>query len=137
MEKIWLEHYDPSVSAEINPDRYASIVDIFEQSVTTWGDKTAYMNMGHSMTFNELDVLSAQFAAYLQNSGLERSDAVAIMMPNLLQYPVAMFGVLRAGLTVINVNPLYTARELKHQLKDANAKAIVTQIVPGCLMVVY
>ena len=125
MEKIWLEHYDPSVSAEINPDRYASIVDIFEQSVKTWGDKTAYMNMGHSMTFNELDVLSAQFAAYLQNSGLERGDAVAIMMPNLLQYPVAMFGVLRAGLTVINVNPLYTARELKHQLNDANAKAIV------------
>ncbi len=125
MEKIWLEHYDPSVSADIDPDRYASIVDIFEQSVTTYGDQVAYMNMGHSITFRELDELSAQFAAYLQNSGLKRGDAVAIMMPNVLQYPIAMFGVLRAGLTVINVNPLYTARELEHQLNDANAQAIV------------
>jgi len=81
--------------------------------------------MGQSMTFGELDKLSAQYAAYLQNSGLKRGDAVAIMMPNLLQYPVAMFGVLRAGMVVVNVNPLYTARELKHQLNDANAKAIV------------
>ena len=72
MEKIWLEHYDPSVSADIDPDRYASIVDIFEQSVTTYGDQVAYMNMGHSITFRELDELSAQFAAYLQNSGLNR-----------------------------------------------------------------
>jgi len=125
VEKIWLEHYDPSVSADIDPDRYASIVDIFEQSVTTYGDQVAYMNMGHSITFRELDELSAQFAAYLQNSGLKRGDAVAIMMPNVLQYPIAMFGVLRAGLTVINVNPLYTARELEHQLNDANAQAIV------------
>ena len=125
MEKIWLEHYDPSVSADIDPDRYASIVDIFEQSVTTYGDQVAYMNMGHSITFRELDELSAQFAAYLQNSGLKRGDAVAIMMPNVLQYPIAMFGVLRAGLTVINVNPLYTARELEHQVNDANAQAIV------------
>ena len=125
MEKIWLEHYDPSVSADIDPDRYASIVDIFEQSVTTYGDQVAYMNMGHRITFRELDELSAQFAAYLQNSGLKRGDAVAIMMPNVLQYPIAMFGVLRAGLTVINVNPLYTARELEHQLNDANAQAIV------------
>ncbi|OFC71024.1 long-chain-fatty-acid--CoA ligase FadD [Alteromonas confluentis] len=125
MEKIWLEHYDPSVSADIDPDRYASIVDIFEQSVTTYGDQVAYMNMGHSITFRELDELSAQFAAYLQHSGLKRGAAVAIMMPNVLQYPVAMFGVLRAGLTVINVNPLYTARELEHQLNDANAQAIV------------
>ena len=125
MKKTWLEHYDPRVSAEINPDRYASVVDIFEQSVKNYGDSTAYINMGHEMTFNELDVQTRQFAAYLQNSGLKRGDAVAIMMPNLLQYPVAMFGILRAGMTVVNVNPLYTARELKHQLNDANAQAII------------
>lgn len=125
MKKTWLEHYDPRVSAEINPDRYASVVDIFEQSVKNYGDSTAYINMGHAMTFNELDVQTRQFAAYLQNSGLKRGDAVAIMMPNLLQYPVAMFGILRAGMTVVNVNPLYTARELKHQLNDANAQAII------------
>jgi len=125
VEKTWLEHYDPRVNAEIDPDHYASVVDIFEQSVQNYGDKTAYINMGHEISFKELDVLSAQFAAYLQNSGLQRGDAVAIMMPNLLQYPVAMFGILRAGMVVVNVNPLYTARELKHQLSDANAKGIV------------
>ncbi|MCU7555977.1 long-chain-fatty-acid--CoA ligase FadD [Alteromonas sp. ASW11-19] len=125
MDKTWLKHYDPRVSAEIDPDRYSSIVDIFEQSVKTYRDKVAYINMGQSMTFGELDEQSAQFAAYLQNSGLKRGDAVAIMMPNLLQYPVAMFGILRAGMVVVNVNPLYTARELKHQLVDSNAKAIV------------
>lgn len=125
MEKTWLKQYDPSVSAEIDADRYASIVDIFEQSIEKYADKTAYINMGQTMTFNELDVQSRQFAAYLQNSGLQRGDAVAVMMPNLLQYPVAMFGILRAGLVVVNVNPLYTARELKHQLNDANVKTIV------------
>lgn len=125
MEKTWLKHYDPRVSAEIDPDRYSSVVDIFEQSVAQYKDQVAYINMGHSMTFTELDALSKQFAAYLQNSGLQRGDAVAIMMPNLLQYPVAMFGILRAGMVVVNVNPLYTARELKHQLIDANVKAIV------------
>ncbi len=125
MDKTWLKHYDPRVSAEIDPDRYSSIVDIFEQSIKTYRDKVAYINMGQSMTFGELDAQSAQFAAYLQDSGLERGDAVAIMMPNLLQYPVAMFGILRAGMVVVNVNPLYTARELKHQLVDSNAKAIV------------
>ena len=125
MEKTWLKFYDPRVSADIDADRYASVVDIFEQSVKKFKDKVAFINMGQSMTFGELDKLSAQYAAYLQNSGLKRGDAVAIMMPNLLQYPVAMFGVLRAGMVVVNVNPLYTARELKHQLNDANAKAIV------------
>lgn len=125
MEKTWLEHYDSRVPAEIDPDSYTSVIDIFEQSVKKFADKTAYINMGQSMTFAELDAQSAQFAAYLQNSGLARGDAVAIMMPNLLQYPVAMFGILRAGMVVVNVNPLYTARELKHQLNDSNAKAIV------------
>ncbi|GEA13371.1 long-chain-fatty-acid--CoA ligase FadD [Alteromonas sp. KUL49] len=125
MNKTWLEHYDPRVSPEIDADRYASIVDIFEQSVEKHKDSVAFINMGQSITFSELDTLSAQFAAYLQSSGLKRGDAVAIMMPNLLQYPVAMFGILRAGMVVVNVNPLYTARELKHQLNDSDAQAIV------------
>ena len=125
MEKIWLEHYDPRVAPEINPDRYSSLVDIFEQSVEKYAANTAFINMGHSITFGELDQLSKQFAAYLQDSGFKKGDPVAIMMPNILQYPIALFGILRAGMTVVNVNPLYTARELKHQLNDANAKAIV------------
>ena len=125
MEKIWLKNYDPRIPAEIDPDRYASLIDIFEQSAKTFASNTSYINMGASITFSELDKLSRDFAAYLQDSGLKKGDAVAIMMPNLLQYPVALFGVLRAGMVVVNVNPLYTARELAHQLKDSNAKAIV------------
>lgn len=125
MEKTWLNFYDPSVSPEIDINQYQSVVDILEQSIEKYGDSTAFTNMGRSISFNELDRLSKKFASYLQNSGLKAGDAVAIMMPNLLQYPVAMFGVLRAGMVVVNVNPLYTARELKHQLNDSNAKAIV------------
>ncbi|GAA0858185.1 long-chain-fatty-acid--CoA ligase FadD [Aliiglaciecola litoralis] len=125
MEKVWLEHYDPRVPAEINPDRYSSVVDIFEQSIKTYADNVAFINMGHSITFAELDKMSAQFAAYLQDLGLKKGDPVAIMMPNVIQYPIAMFGILRAGMSVVNVNPLYTARELKHQLNDSNTQAIV------------
>lgn len=125
MEKIWLKNYDPRVPAEINPDRYSSVVDIFEQSIEKYSANVSYINMGKSITFAELDGLSRDFAAYLQNSGLNKGDAVAIMMPNLIQYPVALFGILRAGMTVVNVNPLYTPRELQHQLTDSNAKAIV------------
>lgn len=125
MEKVWLEHYHPSVAPEINPERYSSIIDIFEQSIQNYANNTAYINMGHSITFEELDRLSKQFAANLQNSGLKKGDPVAIMMPNIIQYPVALFGVLRAGMVIVNVNPLYTARELKHQLNDAGVKAIV------------
>ncbi|WP_339719850.1 long-chain-fatty-acid--CoA ligase FadD [uncultured Paraglaciecola sp.] len=125
MEKIWLKNYDPRVPADIDPDRYSSIVDIFEQSIEKYSTNISYINMGKSITFAELDVLTRDFAAYLQSSGLKKGDAVAIMMPNLIQYPVALFGILRAGMTVVNVNPLYTARELQHQLTDSNAKAIV------------
>lgn len=125
MEKIWLKHYPQAVPAEIDPDRYSSIVDIFEQSVAKYKNNVAYINMGREMTFAELDKQTQAFAAYLQGMGLVKGDAVAVMMPNLLQNPVAIFGILRAGLTVVNVNPLYTARELKHQLNDAGAKAIV------------
>ncbi|MDU0354605.1 long-chain-fatty-acid--CoA ligase FadD [Paraglaciecola aquimarina] len=125
MEKVWLKNYHPAVSAEIDPDRYTSLVDLFEQSTKKFADKTSYINMGKSITFAELDILSKQFAAYLQNSGFKSGDAIGIMMPNLLQYPVALFGILRAGMTVVNINPLYTSRELKHQLVDANAKGII------------
>jgi long-chain acyl-CoA synthetase len=125
VEKVWLNQYDASIQPEINPDRVASLVDVFEDAIAKYASKTAFINMGHELSFEDLDVLSMQFAAYLQNQGLEKGDAVAIMMPNLLQYPVALFGVLRAGLTVVNVNPLYTPRELEHQLKDANVKVIV------------
>jgi long-chain acyl-CoA synthetase len=125
VEKIWLNHYDSRVAPEIDPDRYASIVDILDESVAKYGDKTAYINMGQKISFSELDSLSRQFAAYLMNNGFKPGDAIAIMMPNLLQYPVALFGILRAGMTVVNVNPLYTARELKHQLNDSQAKAII------------
>ena len=125
MERTWLQQYDASVSAEIDADKFVSLLDIFEHAVGKYGDKTAFINMGQSLTFKELAALSEQFASHLQNSGLARGDAIAIMMPNLLQYPVALFGILRAGMTVVNVNPLYTPRELKHQLNDANVKAII------------
>ncbi|MDF2179833.1 long-chain-fatty-acid--CoA ligase FadD [Aliiglaciecola sp. CAU 1673] len=125
MEKIWLKHYPDAVPAEIDPDHYSSIVDILEQSISKFKNNVAYINMGREMTFAELDKQTKAFAAYLQGMGLVKGDAVAVMMPNLLQNPVSIFGILRAGLTVVNVNPLYTARELKHQLNDAGAKAIV------------
>ena len=125
MEKVWLKRYPPGVPAEINADHYSSLVDIFEQSIATYADRIAYINMGKSITYRELDQQSQAFAAYLQKLGLKKGDAVAIMMPNLLQYPVALLGVLRAGCTVVNVNPLYTPRELQHQLNDSQAKAIL------------
>ena len=125
MDKIWLQRYPAGVPETIDPDHFNSLVDIFEQSIQKYGDKVAFINMDTEITFNELDVLSRQFAAYLQQQGLKKGDAVAIMMPNLLQYPIALFGALRAGMTVVNVNPLYTPRELKHQLSDSKAKAIV------------
>lgn len=125
MEKIWLKHYNSLVPEEIDPDKYPSLLEIFEESIAKFSQNIAFTNMGQNMTFAQLDELSRTFAAYLQNQGLKQEDAVAIMMPNLLQYPVAMLGVLRAGMRVVNVNPLYTARELKHQLNDSGAKSII------------
>ncbi|WP_199608953.1 long-chain-fatty-acid--CoA ligase FadD [Flocculibacter collagenilyticus] len=126
MEKTWLEHYPKGVPTEINPEHYTSLLDIIEQSTSTYRDRDAYINMGKSITYGELDEKSKCFAAYLQNElGLKKGDPVAVMMPNLLQYPIAILGVLRAGCSVVNVNPLYTPRELEHQLTDSNAKAIV------------
>ncbi len=126
MEKIWLQSYPAGVPAEIDIAEFRSIGDLFEQGVRRFASRTAYVCMGKSITYAELDTLSARFAAFLQGElKLARGARVALMMPNLLQYPVAMFGVLRAGYTVVNVNPLYTARELEHQLRDAGAEAIL------------
>ncbi|MGF1699060.1 long-chain-fatty-acid--CoA ligase FadD [Photobacterium makurazakiensis] len=126
MDKVWLNRYPEDVPAEINPDQYPSLVEMFEQSVQKYADQTAFINMGQVMTFRKLEERSRAFAAYLQNElKLQKGDRVAVMMPNLLQYPIALFGILRAGCVVVNVNPLYTPRELEHQLNDSGAKAIV------------
>ncbi|MCJ0812125.1 long-chain-fatty-acid--CoA ligase FadD [Vibrio vulnificus] len=126
MEKPWLSRYPSDVPETINPDQYESLVEMFEQSVQKYADQPAFMNMGSVMTFRKLEERSRAFAAYLQNElKLKKGDRVALMMPNLLQYPVALFGVLRAGCIAVNVNPLYTPRELEHQLNDSGATAIV------------
>jgi long-chain acyl-CoA synthetase len=126
VDKPWLSRYPSDVPEQINPDQYPSLVEMFEQSVHKFADQPAFVNMGSVMTFRKLEERSRAFAAYLQNElKLKKGDRVAIMMPNLLQYPVALFGVLRAGLIAVNVNPLYTPRELEHQLNDADAKAII------------
>ena len=125
MEKIWLKHYPAGVPADIDANKYQSIRDLFEESVRNFGERPAYYCMGREITFAELDRMSAAFGAWLQSRGLHKGDRVALMMPNVLQYPVALFGVLRAGLIVVNVNPLYTPRELEHQLLDSGAQAIV------------
>jgi len=126
MEKVWLKSYPPGVPAEIDVDAFRSIGDMFEQSCRQFGDRLAYVNMGQSISYREIEALSAQFGAYLQHElKLPRGARVALMMPNLLQYPVAMYGALRAGYTVVNCNPLYTSRELEHQLKDSGADTIV------------
>jgi len=126
VEKIWLKNYPEGVPAEVDINQYASLKDLLEQSFATYKDLPAVTNMGKTLTYGELDQQSRYFAAFLQNNcSLDKGDRVAIMMPNLLQYPVALCAVLRAGLVAVNVNPMYTPRELKHQLKDSGAKAIV------------
>ncbi len=124
MEKIWLKHYPEGVPAEINLSQYQSLVQLLEESFKKFASRNAYVCMDKFLTYGELDVLSKQVGAWLQNKGLKKGARVAIMMPNVLQYPVAMAAVLRAGYTVVNVNPLYTPRELEHQLKDSGAEAI-------------
>ena len=125
MEKIWIKTYPPGVPAEISIDHVASLVTLFEDACRKYADQVAYISMDREMTYGELDRLSRDFAGWVQSIGLKKGDRVALMMPNLLQYPVALFGTLRAGCVVVNVNPLYTPRELEHQLKDSEAKAIV------------
>lgn len=126
MDRVWSKNYPEGVPADINADHYASLLEVFDESIKDYAGRTAYINMGKSITYAELDQLSLKFAAYLQHQlGLKKGDAVAVMMPNLLQYPVCILGILRAGCVVVNVNPLYTPRELQHQLLDSQAKAIV------------
>ena len=126
MEKIWLKSYPEGVPAELPPAPFRSVRELFEHAFETWPDRPSYSNMGTTMTYRQLDETSMQFACYLQQTlGLERGERVAVMLPNILQYPIAMCGIFRAGLVVVNVNPLYTARELEHQLSDSGAKCIV------------
>jgi long-chain acyl-CoA synthetase len=122
----WLSSYPAGVPAEIDPDAYQSIKDILNQACEKYADRPAFSCMGKTITYRELDIAARNFAAYLQNDlKLTRGDRVALMMPNILQYPIAIYGILRAGFVVVNCNPLYTPRELEHQLKDSGAKAIV------------
>lgn len=124
--RIWLNNYPAGIPAEIDPDRFTSIPDMLEKTVARYSKRPAYHNLGHTLSYATLDRLSRDFAAFLQGlPGMGPGERVAIMSPNLLQYPVALFGILRAGMVVVNVNPLYTPRELQHQLTDSGAKAIV------------
>jgi len=125
MEKIWLKHYPTGVPADIDVDLYPSLVDLMDSAFKKFPDRPAFTLMGRSFRFRQMDEASQALAAYLQSLGLERGDRVALMMPNVPQYPIAVAAVLRAGYVVVNVNPLYTPRELEHQLKDSGAKAIV------------
>jgi long-chain acyl-CoA synthetase len=126
VDKIWLRNYPAGVPAEINPNEIASLQALLEHSFAKFPDRPAYTLMDRTLTYGELDRLSRQFAAYLQKvAGLKKGDRIAIMLPNILQYPVAIVGAFRAGLTVVNTNPLYTPRELEHQLKDSGARAIL------------
>jgi long-chain acyl-CoA synthetase len=126
VDKIWLKNYPVGMPAEIDPDVFMSIPDMFEKTAAKFAGGPAYHNLGHTISYAELERLSRDFAAFLQGlPSMAKGDRVAIMSPNLLQYPIALFGILRAGMTVVNVNPLYTPRELEHQLKDSGAKAIV------------
>ena len=125
-DRPWLSAYPPGVPAEIDADRFASVADVFLQSCEKFPDRPAFSCMGKTLTYDDLDRQTRSLAGYLQTvAKLQKGDRVAIMMPNILQYPVAVFGILRAGLVVVNCNPLYTPRELEHQLKDSGAKAIL------------
>jgi len=126
MEPVWLRYYPQGVPAEVDIHRFASLADMLQRCCARFGERPAFTNMGVSLSYAEVDRLSSLFAAYLQQKlGLQQGERLAVMLPNLLQYPVVLFGALRAGLVVVNVNPLYTARELQHQLIDSGAAAIV------------
>jgi len=125
MERIWLKHYPAGVPADIDPTQYSSLVELLEESFKTFAARKAFICMDKAISYRELDEMSTALAAYLQGLGLQKGARVALMMPNVLQYPVAISAVLRAGFAVVNVNPLYTPRELEHQLKDSGAEAII------------
>jgi long-chain acyl-CoA synthetase len=131
MNKPWLKSYPTGVPAEIDVNQFSSVNDLFEETVHKFSDRAAFTNMGAELSFEDLNYLSADFASFLQNvAKLKKGDRVAMQMPNILQYPVALFGALRAGLVVVNTNPLYTSREMQKQFKDSGAKAIV--ILSNC-----
>lgn len=123
-ERIWLKNYPEGVPADIDVNRYASIVDMMEESFKKFASRSAYSFMGKELSYAQVDEISQTLGVYLQGLGLVRGDRVAVMMPNVMQYPIAVMAIMRAGFTLVNVNPLYTARELEHQLKDSGAKAI-------------
>ena len=125
MERIWLKSYPAGMPADVTWDENQSIGELFEKSCKQFADRPAFHCMGKTLTFAQIDKMSRDFAAWVQSKGLAKGTRVAIMMPNCLQYPIVLFGTLRAGYTVVNVNPLYTARELEHQLKDSGAEVIV------------
>jgi long-chain acyl-CoA synthetase len=126
MNHVWYKNYEPSVARTIDPKKYDSIIQVFEDAFAKFADKPALHNMGSTLTYSQFREMSMKFGDFLQNDlKMEKGDRIAIMMPNILQYPIAMVGALAAGLVVVNCNPLYTARELEHQLKDSGAKAIV------------
>jgi len=125
MERIWLKHYPAGVPADIDATQYSSLVELLEESFAKFRERKAFICMDKSISYRDLDEMSVALAAYLQNKGLQKGARIALMMPNVLQYPIATAAVLRAGFAVVNVNPLYTPRELEHQLKDSGAEAII------------
>jgi long-chain acyl-CoA synthetase len=124
-DRIWLSSYPDGVPADVDVNRYSSVVEMMEESFKKFASRSAYSFMGKELTYKQVDELSQTFGVYLQSLGLNKGDRVAVMMPNVMQYPIAVAAIMRAGYTLVNVNPLYTARELEHQLKDSGAKAIV------------
>src|SRR6201988_2418561 len=125
MDKIWLKSYPPGVPAEIDASQLHSLKELVEKTCAQHANRVAYVQMDAELTYRQVDELSRAFAAWLQHAGFAKGDRLAIMLPNTLQYPIALFGALRAGITVVNTNPLYTAPELLHQLSDSGASAIV------------
>ncbi len=126
IEQLWLKSYPKDVPATVDSDKYPNIMAMFENTFNTYGSKAAFVNMGQSLTYDELDEKSTAFAAYVQTElGMKKGERIALMMPNLLQYPICLLGAFKAGLVVVNVNPLYTPTELQHQLRDSGASAIV------------
>ena len=126
MEKVWLKSYPPGIPEEVDLDAYASVTDVFEQAIARFGESPCFSNLGTTLTYGEMDRYTDQLASYLQSlPGMSPGDRVAVMMPNVLQNPIAIFAILRAGFTVVNTNPLYTPRELSHQLNDSGARVII------------
>src|SRR6218665_81686 len=125
-ENFWKDKYPAGIATDIDPDQYPNIQAVLKQSCQRFADKPAFSNMGKTLTYGELYELSGIFAAYLQNhTDLKPGDRIAVQMPNVLQYPIVVFGALRAGLIVVNTNPLYTVREMRHQFNDAGVRALV------------